>query len=527
MYTPRLSPLSSIALSAGLLASALTGVATAQTPAPGHRLFGPHSTKQIRLLDTNGQVLHTWLSNYFPGNSPYLAPDGTLYRAGKLPGGPGIGGEGGVIERLALDSTLLWEFKYDGPGFFSHHDIELLPNGNLLLIAWEDKTVAEAVAAGRDPALISGAVFRPDHIVEVEPVGSTGGNIVWEWHIWDHLIQDFDHTKANFGVVADHPELVDVNFPPMAPDNGDWNHCNSISYDVENDWILLNSPFQNEFWIIDHSTTTAEAAGHTGGNHGKGGDILYRYGNPQAYDRGMPIDQKLFFQHGSNFVPPGLPGAGNVVVFNNQFMPGASAVQEYVLPINGSGGFTPPAPGSAYGPAAPIWQYTDPAFFSVNVSNAVRLPNGNTLVDSGRQGWLFEVEQAGNKIWEFFNTVPAITAFIFRVDYTERTLWASTEEMSASSGGTVALDAIAGSKHAGDLYFMIGSISGTAPGLTVDGLNLPLNPDPYFFFTASHANSPVLPGFAGTLDGLGRASASLVLPPGAGGSIVGVTLNHA
>ena len=76
----------------------------------------------------------------------------------------------------------------------------------------------------------------------------------------DHVIQDFDNAKPNFGVVADHPELLDINFPPNVTSNGDFNHSNSLSYDPIADIILLNSPFQAEFYFIDHSTTTAEAA---------------------------------------------------------------------------------------------------------------------------------------------------------------------------------------------------------------------------------------------------------------------------
>ena len=520
-----MSRVSLSALALGCLA-ALAPSAEANDVAPGFRIYSPHNTFKTFLIDVNGQIVHTWDTTYFPGNSPYLLDDGTLIRAGKAPNGPGIGGEGGAIERLAFDSTVLWDFRLDGPGFFSHHDIEVLPNGNVLAIVWDEKTIPEAVAAGRDPALMSGDVFRPDYIVEIKPTGPTTGDIVWEWHMWDHVIQDHDPNQANFGVVANHPELLDINYPPTIPNDGDWNHCNSISYDPVNDWIILNSPFQNELWIIDHSTTTAEAAGHTGGNHGKGGDILYRWGNPDAYRAGTPADQQLFFQHGTYVIPQGLPGAGNLLIFNNRFMADASAVHELVLPIDQTGGFSL-GPNGKYGPDAPIWEYTAPGFFSSILSNAIRLPNGNTLVDSGQQGWFFEVAPDKTKVWEYFNQIPAPTAFLFRVDYVERSLWSDRTEVSASAGGSVDFDIVAGSPHAGDLYFLVGSISGTDPGVTVDGQNLPLNYDSYFLFTFANANSPITPGFAGTLDALGRAQASLTLPAGAAASIVGLTIHHA
>ena len=119
----------------------------------------------------------------------------------------------------------------------------------------------------------------PDHVIEVEPNGSSGGNIVWEWHVWAHLIQDYDPAKDNYGVVEDHPELIDINFMAISAGK-DLNHINAIDYNEEFDQILLTSAGQDEIWVIDHSTTTEESAGHTGGTSGKGGDLLYRWGNP-------------------------------------------------------------------------------------------------------------------------------------------------------------------------------------------------------------------------------------------------------
>ena len=86
-----------------------------------------------------------------------------------------------------------------------------MPNGNVLMVVWDKKTAAEAIAAGRKKELVSDYVL-PDSIVEVKPTGKTTGEVVWEWHLWDHLVQDHDSTKANYGDVAAHPELVDINF---------------------------------------------------------------------------------------------------------------------------------------------------------------------------------------------------------------------------------------------------------------------------------------------------------------------------
>ena len=97
----------------------------------------------------------------------------------------------------------------------------------------------------------------------------------------------------------------------------DWNHTNSVAYNAALDQIMLSVHSFHEIWVIDHSTTTAEAAGSTGGKRGKGGDLLYRWGNPVVYHAGKVSDQQLFGQHHAHWIPPGRPGAGNLLVFNN------------------------------------------------------------------------------------------------------------------------------------------------------------------------------------------------------------------
>ena len=471
------------------------------------------------LVDSSGQTVHTWNSSARPGLSTYMDNDGTLLRTLEVPGAPAgtQGGAGGVLQRLALDGTLLWNFRYAGGGVWAHHDIEPLPNGNVLMIAWEDKTRAEALAAGRNPLWVSN-VFRPNHIIEVQPTGPTSGVIVWQWHLFDHVIQDFSATKANFGVVANHPELVDINFPPSGPP-GDWNHVNGIDYDPVHDWIVISSRQNSEIWIIDHSTTTAEAAGHTGGNYGMGGDIIYRWGNPIAYGRGTAANQTLFYQHAANFIPPGYPGAGNILLYNNQ-PPGGSAAQEFVLPLDASDRFIL-VPGQAYGPAAPVWSHSVGVQSSV-VSSARRAPNGNTLICNGFEiANIIEVTPAGTQVWSHGALGP-----VFHAHYVENDLWANRSTLSLTPGGAVGFDLIAGSAHAGEAYVMLGSISGTSPGVTLHGHLLPLNPDSYFRSMMSQPNTVPFVQTLGVLDGNGRANASFTLPAGLT-FLAGLHIDHA
>jgi hypothetical protein len=240
----------------------------------GYTLFIPKTQKTTYLINNAGELLHSWESATLPGHTIYLNEDGTLYKASQVEDDPikthiVAGGAGGKIERYNWDNDLIWEFEYSDLTKRQHHDFQVLPNGNVLLIAWEVKSKEEAIQAGRDPSSFNIEELWPDHIVEVKPVGSSGGEIVWEWHVWDHLIQDFDPTKSFFGVVDEHPELVDLNY--IKTTNQDWNHINSINYNSDLDQILLSVWAFDEIWVIDHSTSTEEAKGHNGGNHGMGG----------------------------------------------------------------------------------------------------------------------------------------------------------------------------------------------------------------------------------------------------------------
>jgi hypothetical protein len=381
-------------------------------PGIGQILFSPMVSSVTYLIDRNGKVDHTWPSSYFPGEAVYWLGDGTILRTIRVGIGPGGGGVGGGVQKVQWDGTVTWDFRYNTNGYLSHHDIEPLPNGNVLMIAWETKTSAEAVAAGRNPNTLMGNEFMPDHIIEVHPTGPTSGDIVWEWHVWDHLIQDFDFSKENYGLVANHPELIDINFGVL-PDllTPDWLHSNSIDYNEEFDQILISVHHFDEIWVIDHSTTTAEAAGHTGGNSRKGGDILYRWGNPAAYRAGTLSDQQFFGQHDATWIASGCPGAGDILVFNNGAgRPGVqySSVDEIVPPVNATGHYTLD-PGSSYGPESPFWSYiANPpvSFYASYVSGAQRLPDGNTLICDGPAGRFFEVTPEKETVWEYINPYP-------------------------------------------------------------------------------------------------------------------------
>ena len=385
----------------------------------GFTLFSIH--KKAYLINNCGEIINEWTSLYEPGNSVYLLPNGNILRAGEFENGSNInfGGMGGIIELFDWDGNIIWSYEYSNNVHRQHHDVFPMPNGNVLILAATVVNQADAIQAGRDPLKLSDNEIYNEQIIEIEPVGSNQGNVVWEWNITDHLIQDIDGTKDNFGVVADNPRKLDVNFLNGLDDGKNWLHINSIQYDELRDQIVISSRRLSEIWIIDHSTTTAEASGSTGGTYGHGGDFLYRWGNPQAYGAGTETDRRLYGQHMPYIVPAGLDNANKIMVFNNGWgrTPLYSEVDVIDPPVSAPGvyNFTP---GMAFGPASPevIFPETVPTmdsdFFSAIVSGAQQLPNGNILVCEGREGHFFELDSDNTIVWDYISPVSSDTGEI-------------------------------------------------------------------------------------------------------------------
>ncbi len=404
-------------------------------PLQGYTLFSPGGPTQnpgdpfyTFLLNTEGETEHIWENESHPASMPYLFPDSSILRPCRVPE-PTMenGGVGGRLQHITWDGTVLWDFVLSNETYQQHHDIQPLPNGNVLLIAWEKKTAEEAYAMGRLEINNPLNEFWADAIFEVQPDGFNGGIVVWEWHVWDHLIQDTDSELPNYGVIAEHPELININYANVGSGgdhpHADWMHLNAVDYNAELDQIIFSSPRMNEFYIIDRSTNTEEAASHTGGNSGMGGDFLYRWGNPRVYNRGTQEDQEIFVIHGVNWIRQGLPGHGNILYYVNgngspqgQF----SSVEELSPPLN-NGGLYDINPGQAFGPESPVWIFDDnQGFHSQMQSGAFRLQNGNTLVTVAQYRRIFEVTIDGDIVWDY--THPGTEGIIPRaqkygVDY--------------------------------------------------------------------------------------------------------------
>jgi hypothetical protein len=387
-----------------------------RTPASqdGYVLFAPMTSVNTYLIDKCGKRIHSWASSRTPALSTYLLEDGSLLRTECLHNSNfSTGGTGGAIARYDWSGNLMWSYTLSSSMECQHHDICRLPNGNILAIVWDRKMPQEAIDAGRDTAHV-GADLWSEKIVELQPVGTNSANIVWEWRVWDHLVQDFDPNRFNYGSVKDNPGLININFYGAGtPGIADWLHINSIDYNPDLDQIMLSVRTFSEIWIIDHSVTNAEAAGHIGGRHGVGGDLLYRWGNPAAYDRGSARDQQLFGQHNSRWITGPRSDSGKIMVFNNGLvrLQSNSTVDVIAPPILSDGSYQSSG-NAAYGPQSLFWQYAAPAsmnFFSAYISGAQPLSNGNTLICEGDNGRFFEVDGKGNVVWEYVNPIGTIT----------------------------------------------------------------------------------------------------------------------
>ena len=373
----------------------------------GYTLFTPMSAfddnATTYLMNNDYEFLHTWTHDQGPASMPYLLADSTIiypYRV-EFPSME-AGGVGGGIQKQSWDGEILWEYEFANEQYQHHHDVEPLPNGNILIIVWENKTAQEAYDMGRETIDNPLNVMWSSAILELEP---ESGEIVWEWHIWDHTVQDVNSELSNFGIISEHPELFDINCGSVGNDaggpqgaNADWMHINAIHYNSILDQIVISSRTQNEIFILDHSTSAEEVSGHSGGNSGMGGDFLYRWGNPENYGRGDESDRILGDQHSINWIPAGYPGEGNLILFNNFHEDNTSAVLEFSPPLDGNNYAI--IEGESFGPETWEWIYTGDITTPMQ-GGAFRLPNGNTLITQTHTATIIEVDSEENELWSF------------------------------------------------------------------------------------------------------------------------------
>lgn len=354
----------------------------------GYTLICTEGSTNATLVDTNGTTYHTWsLGSVKTGYSAYMEKGGTLIRSVQTTNQLNGAAMCGAVQRVDWNGNQTWFYKYSSSTYCTHHDFCPMPNGNVLLISYDVKTAAQATQAGCSKS----TAIWPDKIVEIRQTGATTGEVVWEWCAWDHLCQSVNSAKDNYvSNVADHPELLNINYNTQQ----DWMHMNGIDYNEELDQIAFSCHNLNEIYIIDHSTTTDLAKTHQGGNSGKGGDILYRWGNPAAY--GKTATKVLNVVHDVHWIPQGHPYAGCLAAFNNGGTSSKSTIDIVNAPRNG---YTyTRADGAAFEPASYTFRRICSGK-SNNMGSSEQFPNGNMLICVAQSGLVYEVDSLGTTLW--------------------------------------------------------------------------------------------------------------------------------
>jgi len=369
-----------------------------------YTLYATMNGTTANLVDTNGAIYHTWTftTSNKTGYSTYMLPGGTLVRSVMNSGNSfSGGGMTGRVQKVDWNGNIIWDYVYSNSQYCMHHDICPLPNGNVMFISYELRSPVQVTAAGSTTPI----TMWPDKIIEVQPTGATGGTIVWEWHVWDHLVQNVDSTKANYHAsIVDHPELLDINYQTSK----DWLHMNGIDYNALLDQIVISSHNLNEMYVIDHSTSTAEAAGHTGGNSGKGGDFLYRWGNPAAYQASG--SQVFDVMHDSHWIPYDCPRGGYLVGYNNDGISSNQSCVDFIDPPYDGYNYQHTS-GTAYAPSTYNLRHACNGH-NGNMGNSQQLPNGNMMVCIAQSGYIYEIDSAQNIIWS--KSVTGITPHAYR-----------------------------------------------------------------------------------------------------------------
>ncbi len=357
----------------------------------GYVLYVPINYTDTYLINNCGQVINVWQSDFLPGLAGYLDNEANLVRSGNGTTNQfQAAGRGGIIEKWNWRSELLYRLELHNDNYCQHHDIELLPNGNILAILWERIEKEEAIDNGRNPALIRNEIWS-EKIVEIKPILPDSFEVVWEWRLMDHIIQDFDSTRLNFGEIASHPKKIDFNY--ASNDNRDWVHINSIDYSLALDQIVLSPRNYDEIWVIDHSITSSEASTEKG-------DLLFRWGNP-ATTR-LASGKLLDGQHDIEFVEDGA-----FLLFNNNSESGIESSILKIFPeIDASGNYMIEEDTfKLAGPPEFLLENREVDISSDILSNIEIMENGNIFVNSGARTDLREFSSDGELLWHYKGTV--------------------------------------------------------------------------------------------------------------------------
>lgn len=328
----------------------------------------------VYLMDMHGKVVHKWKTPY-PVWFPQLLPNGNLLvalrtdvDAKKFPEKPLFGFMGGwfqVLLELDWDGNTVWEYK----NLNMHHDFRKLKNGNVIFLGWEriPEAFQKKIKGGpKGSEMEGGKTMYSDTITEVDP----NGKVVWHWSALEHMDPVTEVIGPHYG-------------------RSEWTHFNSL--DVMDDGnIMTDSRRTDAAYIIDKKT----------------GKVAWRWGATVYWDEennridyhwteeGQENAPYLGGPHDCHQIPAGLPGAGNMLCYDN----GMYADRSRAVEVDVKTGKV-------------LWESSGNAFigrqsYSHFISGAQRLPNGNTFICDGGNGKFREVTRDNEVVWEYVRPVP-------------------------------------------------------------------------------------------------------------------------
>jgi len=365
----------------------------------GYTVLSPLQTQAVLVIDMNGNVVKRWEGlNNSAGGPARVLPGGILISAS---GARPPNQESLELVQQDFDGKVIWQFSHneqiktrEGSTIWSarqHHDWqrESLPAGYYSPESTptvEGSSTLILTHTNRTQPTVADVMLEDDRLIEV----SSKGDVLWEWVASDHI------DELGFAPDARKAIKAAQSFN-KARGSFDWLHINSAHYVGPNRWFD-----QGDMRFAPNNVIISSREASLLAIVGRDGKIVWRLGPDFSESKELRSIRQIIGQHHAHIIPKGLPGAGNLLVFDN----GGSSGYGFASPIapDGVGAFARST--SRVVEINPVtlelvWSYTNPRFFSTNISSAQRLPNGNTLITAGAGGRMFEVTTEGAIVWEY------------------------------------------------------------------------------------------------------------------------------
>ena len=366
------------------------------------------------LVDMNGAEVKLWKGLHgFPNK---ILPGGyVMGHLGERPNAHGMQDQTDLVQ-VDFDGNVVWKFNQweyiEDPGeepqwmARQHHDYQregnpvgyyvpgmdpLTDSGNTLILCHKNLVNPK----------ISDKRLVDDVILEV----NWNGDIVWEWQCSDHF-DEYEFSEEAKNILCRNPNMVQ-----SGGGMGDWMHINSMSKLGPNKWFDAGDERfhpENIIWDGRETNILAIISKETG-------KVVWKVGPDYNASPALKALGWIIGQHHAHMIPRGLPGEGNILVYDN----------------GGWGGYGAPNPGSPMGiknalrdysrvlefdptTLEIVWQHTPKEaglthpvdsnrYYSPFISSAQRLPNGNTMITEGSGGRIIEVTSDHELVWEYIS----------------------------------------------------------------------------------------------------------------------------